>query len=47
MSVHLKSGIIWGAFYGRDLIRWVASLEGNNLVVFYYLKSGLILWVAF
>jgi hypothetical protein len=31
------------------LIRWVASLEENNSLVFYYLralKSGLIRWVA-
>jgi hypothetical protein len=37
MSVHLKSGIIWVAFCGSGHIIWVASLEGNNLVVFYYL----------
>ena len=36
MSVHLKSGIIWVAFCGSGHIIWVASLDGNNLVVFYY-----------
>jgi hypothetical protein len=40
--VHLKSGLIIRgvAFGGSGLIRGLAFLEGDNLVVFYYLSAS-------
>jgi hypothetical protein len=40
VKYYFKSGLIIGVtFGGSGLIRGVASLEGNNEVVFYYLSA--------